>query len=108
MKCLAPWSEDGKWYEAVIEEIHPEGKASVGFAAYAHGQVVELATLKPFSNKSSSYSSSSSKETPSTSGATKRSAPKETIAERYTFDTYYSYYVLYTLTLISKATTIDT
>jgi len=46
-KCLAPWRDDGKLYEAVIEEILDGGKVSVGFPAYSHGSVTNISSLKP-------------------------------------------------------------
>jgi survival-of-motor-neuron-related-splicing factor 30 len=80
-KCLATWSEDAKSYEAIIEEIHPDGKVSVGFVGYSHGEVLDAAQLKPV-NVKKSKSASAPREAASSSAGLKRPAPKETLAER--------------------------
>ncbi|OXA58171.1 survival of motor neuron-related-splicing factor 30 [Folsomia candida] len=77
-RCLAPWSQDGKYYEAVIEEIHDDGRVSVGFQKYSHGDVTQVSQLKVFD---ASYIEPSRDGQASTSG-TSRIAPKESLAER--------------------------
>jgi len=77
-KCHAPWSQDGKYYEAVIEEIHDDGRVSVGFQKYSHGDVTHVSQLKVFDK---TYVEPSRDGQPSTSGTT-RAAPKESLAER--------------------------
>jgi len=77
-KCMAPWSQDGQYYEAVIEEIHPDGKVSVGFTQYSQGEITQLTKLKPYIAQSSKSSGAAA----GTSGASKRLPPKESLAER--------------------------
>jgi len=78
-KCLAPWSQDGKFYEAVIEEVHHNrGKVSVGFPQYSHGDMTDISTLKPLDASHIHQSRDSA----STSSGVKRPAPKESLAER--------------------------
>ncbi|CAG7836545.1 unnamed protein product [Allacma fusca] len=81
-KCLATWTEDGKSYEAIIEEMHPDGKVSVGFVGYSHGEVLDAAQLKTVSVKKSKSASAPRGEAASSSAGLKRAAPKETLAER--------------------------
>jgi len=76
-RCLAPWSQDGKYYEAVIEEIHDDGRVSVGFQKYSHGDVTQVSQLKPFD---SSYVEPS--RDGQTASSSSRVAPKESLAER--------------------------
>ena len=82
--CLAPWSEDGKWYDAVIEEIHPNGKVSVGFVGYSHGEVVDAGSLKvqAAGKKSRIPAAAAASSSMGSSSSLKRPLPKETLAER--------------------------
>lgn len=80
-KCLAPWSQDGQYYEAVIEEIHADGKVSIGFSEYSQGDITEVSKLKPFEGLSSTKSVSPGAVAGS-SGTSKRVAHKESLAER--------------------------
>jgi survival-of-motor-neuron-related-splicing factor 30 len=79
-KCLAPWSQDrtGRLYEAVIEEVHPDGKVSVGFPGHNSGEITHLSNLKSLD---SSYKPPV-RETSTSSSSVKRVAPKESLAER--------------------------
>jgi len=81
-KCLAPWSQDktGRFYEAVIEEVHPDGKVSVGFPAFSLGEMTHVSQLK--SLDSSYKHKSSTRDSSSAGSSAKRVAPKESLAER--------------------------
>ncbi|ODN06065.1 Survival of motor neuron-related-splicing factor 30 [Orchesella cincta] len=78
-KCMAPWTQDGQYYEAVIEEIHPDGKVSVGFTQYSQGEITLLSKLKPYIAQSSKSVGAAA----GTSGASKRLPPKESLAESH-------------------------
>ncbi|XP_063219503.1 survival of motor neuron-related-splicing factor 30 isoform X2 [Bacillus rossius redtenbacheri] len=46
-KCLAQWSEDGQWYEAIIEDITEDGEeVSVVFDNYQTPDVTTLSLLR--------------------------------------------------------------
>lgn len=75
---MAPWSQDGQFYEAVIEEIHSDGKVSIGFTEYSQGDITEMSKLKPFEG-----TSSTSKPTAGSSAVNSKRLPnKESLAER--------------------------
>ncbi|KFM81040.1 Survival of motor neuron-related-splicing factor 30, partial [Stegodyphus mimosarum] len=59
-KCLAPWSEDGQYYEAVIEDITEDGQCTVHFVAYGNTDVSDLEHLRPL-DKEHDFPESSSK-----------------------------------------------
>ncbi|CAH1376134.1 hypothetical protein MTP99_017512 [Tenebrio molitor] len=46
--CLAKWSDNGQYYEARIDAIHPDGQVNVTFEAYKNRGVTTLAELKEF------------------------------------------------------------
>lgn len=45
--CLAPWSEDGQYYEATIEEVTEDGQCTVNFHSYGNTEVALVNQLKP-------------------------------------------------------------
>ncbi|XP_023219778.1 survival of motor neuron-related-splicing factor 30-like [Centruroides sculpturatus] len=45
-RCLAPWSEDGQFYEATIEEITEDGQCTVNFHGYGNTEVALVTQLK--------------------------------------------------------------
>ncbi|KAG8179695.1 hypothetical protein JTE90_025651 [Oedothorax gibbosus] len=49
--CLAPWSEDGQYYEALIEEVTPDGQCTVNFVAYGNTDVADIESLRPLTNE---------------------------------------------------------
>jgi len=79
-KCLAPWSQDktGRSYEAVIEEIHPDGRVSVGFPAHSIGEMTHVSNLKSLDSTYKPPTRDSS----AAGSSVKRVAPKESLAER--------------------------
>jgi len=87
-KCLAPWPQDGKYYEAIIEEIQPDGKVSIGFTAYSHGDVTHISLIKPVGSDVNVSIPRKKKTAPTTSTITSttsgtiRNSPKESLAER--------------------------
>jgi len=81
-KCLAPWSQDrtGRLYEAVIEEIHPDGKVSVGFPTH-YEMMGEMTSISHLKSLDSSYKPPV-RDSSAPSSSAKRIAPKESLAER--------------------------
>lgn len=59
--CLAPWSEDGLYYEAIIEDITEDGQCTVNFTSYGNTDVTDLEHLRPLDKEHGEYSESSSK-----------------------------------------------
>lgn len=49
-RCLAPWDEDGKYYECTIDDVLDDGTCTIVFDGYESGQlsVVRQTKLKPF------------------------------------------------------------
>lgn len=45
-KCQAKWTEDGNYYEAIIEDINSSGEVSVVFEAYQNRSTTTLTDLK--------------------------------------------------------------
>ncbi|ROT64477.1 survival of motor neuron-related-splicing factor 30 [Penaeus vannamei] len=45
-KCLAVWSEDSQWYDAVIDAITDDGLVAVSFEGYGNSDVTKLSLLK--------------------------------------------------------------
>jgi len=86
-KCLSLWSNDGKYYEAIIEEILPDGKVSVRIPELSVGENTHVTLLKKLHNKpfelNRAGGGGSSKASAGPSGSTaKRVATKESFAER--------------------------
>lgn len=81
-KCLAPWSQDQQYYEAVIEEIHSDGKVSIGFTEYSQGDITEISKLKPFDASAASSSKTLGGLAGAAGAAAKRMPSKESLAER--------------------------
>lgn len=52
--CLAPWSEDGKYYEATIDGINEEGVVNVTFNEYKNTDVTMLSQLKSVAKRPAS------------------------------------------------------
>lgn len=46
-KCQAPWSKDGQFYVAKIDEITEEGQCTVTFEEYGNTEVTTLSILRP-------------------------------------------------------------
>lgn len=46
--CLAKWNDNGQYYEARIDAIHPDGQVNVTFEAYKNRGVTTLAEIKEF------------------------------------------------------------
>jgi len=54
--CMAPWSEDGFWYEAKVEDITSDGQCTVTFTGLGKGrgrisEVCLVSLLKPIGGK---------------------------------------------------------
>lgn len=49
-RCLAPWNEDGKYYECTIEDVLDDGTCTIVFDGYeaAPLTVIRITKLKPF------------------------------------------------------------
>ncbi|GIX68412.1 survival of motor neuron-related-splicing factor 30 [Caerostris darwini] len=45
-RCLAPWSEDGQFYEAVIDDITEDGQCTVTFSAYGNTDTCDVEQLR--------------------------------------------------------------
>lgn len=45
-KCMAPWSNNGQYYDCTIEEISENGEVSIRFDAYGNSDVTTLDKLK--------------------------------------------------------------
>lgn len=45
-ECLAMWSEDSQWYDAVIDAITDDGLVAVSFEGYGNSDVTKLSMLK--------------------------------------------------------------
>ncbi|KAF8789225.1 Survival of motor neuron-related-splicing like protein [Argiope bruennichi] len=54
-KCLAPWSEDGQYYEAVIDDVTEDGQCTVSFTAYGNTDVCDVEQLRPIDKDSSQH-----------------------------------------------------
>ncbi|XP_015917322.1 survival of motor neuron-related-splicing factor 30 [Parasteatoda tepidariorum] len=59
--CLAPWSEDNQFYEAIIEDITEDGQCTVNFVAYGNTDVADIKQLKPLDKELGELSESASK-----------------------------------------------
>ncbi|XP_076327265.1 survival of motor neuron-related-splicing factor 30 [Tachypleus tridentatus] len=46
-KCSAPWSDDGQYYNAVIDDITEDGQCTVTFISYGNTDVTLLSKLRP-------------------------------------------------------------
>nr|XP_034182433.1 survival of motor neuron-related-splicing factor 30 isoform X3 [Osmia lignaria] len=53
-QCMAPWSEDGKYYEATIDAISEEGVVNVTFNEYKNTDVTMLSQLKSVAKRPAS------------------------------------------------------
>ncbi|XP_008209390.1 survival of motor neuron-related-splicing factor 30 isoform X1 [Nasonia vitripennis] len=53
-QCLAPWSEDGKFYEATIESIGEDGSVNITFNEYKNKDVTMLSQLKSVAKRPAS------------------------------------------------------
>ncbi|XP_054707314.1 survival of motor neuron-related-splicing factor 30-like [Uloborus diversus] len=60
-KCLAPWSEDGQYYEAVIEDITENGQCTINFTLYGNTDVSDVEHLRPLGREHGDFPESSSK-----------------------------------------------
>ncbi|GFY45261.1 survival of motor neuron-related-splicing factor 30 [Trichonephila inaurata madagascariensis] len=60
-RCLAPWSEDGQYYEAVIDDITEDGQCTVSFTAYGNTDVCDAEQLRPLDKDHRDFSDGSSK-----------------------------------------------
>ncbi|CAL1294841.1 unnamed protein product, partial [Larinioides sclopetarius] len=60
-RCLAPWSEDGQFYEAIIDEIKEDGQCTVSFTAYGNTDVCDVEQLRPVDNDHAQHPDGSSK-----------------------------------------------
>lgn len=49
--CMAKWSDNNQYYEAVIDSINPDGQVNVTFSAYKNRGVTTLAELKEFTGQ---------------------------------------------------------
>lgn len=45
-ECLAMWSEDSQWYDAVIDAITDDGLVAVSFEGYGNSDVTKLSLLR--------------------------------------------------------------
>ncbi|XP_045580991.1 survival of motor neuron-related-splicing factor 30 isoform X2 [Procambarus clarkii] len=45
-ECMAIWSEDSQWYDAVIDAITDDGLVAVSFEGYGNSDVTKLSMLK--------------------------------------------------------------
>lgn len=56
-RCLAPWNEDGKYYECTIDDVLEDGTCTVVFDGFESGPltVVRLSKLKPFDRTRSAF-----------------------------------------------------
>ncbi|KAL0106584.1 hypothetical protein PUN28_016346 [Cardiocondyla obscurior] len=53
-QCMAPWSEDGKYYEATIDAINEDGLVNVTFNEYKNTDVTMLSQLKSVAKRPAS------------------------------------------------------
>lgn len=53
-QCMAPWSEDSKYYEATIDVINEDGIVNVTFNEYKNTDVTMLSQLKSISKRPAS------------------------------------------------------
>ncbi|KAJ8679974.1 hypothetical protein QAD02_015761 [Eretmocerus hayati] len=53
-QCMAPWSEDGKYYEATIEAIGEDGSVNLIFNEYKNKDVAMLSQLKSMAKRPAS------------------------------------------------------
>jgi len=60
-KCMAPWSEDGQYYEAVIEDVTEDGQCTVNFSSYGNTDVTDLEHLHPLDKEHGEYPEGTSK-----------------------------------------------
>lgn len=58
---MAPWSEDGLYYEAMVGDITEDGQCTVNFTAYDNTEVTNLEHLRPLDKELGEYSESTSK-----------------------------------------------
>ena len=45
-KCMAPWSNNGQYYDCTIEELSENGEVSIRFDAYGNSDVTTVDKLK--------------------------------------------------------------
>lgn len=45
-KCMAPWSNNGQYYDCTIEELSESGEVSIRFDAYGNSDVTTVDKLK--------------------------------------------------------------
>lgn len=45
-KCMAPWSNNGQYYDCTIEELSENGEVSIRFDAYGNSDVTTIDKLK--------------------------------------------------------------
>lgn len=53
-QCMAPWSEDGKYYEATIDAISEDGVVNITFNEYKNTDVTMLSQLKSVAKRPAS------------------------------------------------------
>ncbi|KAH0557251.1 survival of motor neuron-related-splicing factor 30 isoform X2 [Cotesia glomerata] len=53
-ECMAPWSEDGKYYEATIDAINDDGLVNITFKEYKNTDVTMLNQLKSVAKRPAS------------------------------------------------------
>ncbi|XP_058806233.1 survival of motor neuron-related-splicing factor 30 isoform X1 [Phymastichus coffea] len=53
-QCMAPWSEDGKYYEATIDSIGEDGVVNITFNEYKNKDVTMLSQLKSMAKRPAS------------------------------------------------------
>ncbi|XP_012265512.2 survival of motor neuron-related-splicing factor 30 [Athalia rosae] len=53
-QCMAPWSEDGKYYEATIDAIGEDGAVNVTFNEYKNTDITMLGQLKSVAKRPAS------------------------------------------------------
>ncbi|XP_025266035.1 survival of motor neuron-related-splicing factor 30 isoform X1 [Camponotus floridanus] len=53
-QCMAPWSEDGKYYEATIDSISEDGVVNITFNEYKNTDVTMLSQLKSVAKRPAS------------------------------------------------------
>ena len=45
-KCMAPWSNNGQYYDCTIEDMNESGEVSIRFDAYGNSDVTSIEKLK--------------------------------------------------------------
>ncbi|ESO86076.1 hypothetical protein LOTGIDRAFT_235650 [Lottia gigantea] len=73
-KCLAPFSEDGQYYEGVVEEILDNGSCTITFSNYGNTDITQVSLLKPVESSGAGGSRSDDKN--------KNKSKKDLIAEQ--------------------------